>query len=161
MAIPLHLSLKDAGGADIRGSSAVAGREGSIEVLSLTHGMYTPTCGATGKLMAGRLHRPLTIEKEIDKASPVLYKAVAEGTPLSQAILRWCRINEAGREEEYFNMTMKNVRVVSVAPKVLNIKEQESMTRNHFEMVELRYEQITWTYRDGNLMFKDEWNERW
>jgi type VI secretion system secreted protein Hcp len=111
--------------------------------------------------MAGRLHRPLTIEKEIDKASPVLYKAVAEGTPLSQAILRWCRINEAGREEEYFNMTMKNVRVVSVAPKVLNIKEQESMTRNHFEMVELRYEQITWTYRDGNLMFKDEWNERW
>ena len=161
MAIPLHLSLKDVDGADIRGSSAVAGREGSTEVLSLTHGVYTPACGATGKLMAGRSHRPLTIEKEIDKASPILYKAVAQGMPLSQAILRWYRINEAGREEEYFNMTMKNVRVVSVAPKVLNIKEQESMTRNHFEMVELRYEQITWTYRDGNLMFKDEWNERW
>jgi hypothetical protein len=43
MAIPLHLWLKDDGGADIRGSSEVVGREGSIEVLSLTHGIHTPT----------------------------------------------------------------------------------------------------------------------
>ena len=73
MAIPLHLWLTDQDGSDIRGSSAVSGREGNIEVLSLTHGVYTPACGVTGGLMGGRLHRPLTIEKEIDRTSPILY----------------------------------------------------------------------------------------
>ena len=31
----------------------------------------------TGRLMSGRVHRPLTIEKEIDRASPLLYMAIA------------------------------------------------------------------------------------
>lgn len=35
MAIPAYLWLKDDGGADIRGSVDVAGREGSIEILGL------------------------------------------------------------------------------------------------------------------------------
>lgn len=69
MAIPLHLWLKDDGGADIRGSSEVLGREGSIEVLSLTHGIHTPSDSHTGMLMGARSHHPMTIEKEIDRAS--------------------------------------------------------------------------------------------
>jgi type VI secretion system secreted protein Hcp len=79
MAIPLHLWLKDDGGADIQGSSEVFGREGSIEVLSLSHGIHTPTDNYTGKLMGARSHRPLTIEKEIDRASALLYRAIARG----------------------------------------------------------------------------------
>jgi type VI secretion system secreted protein Hcp len=55
---------------------------------------------------------------------------------------------------------MRNVKVVSISPRVLNIKEHASATRNHFEQVEFRYEQITWSYLDGNLIFKDAWNER-
>jgi type VI secretion system secreted protein Hcp len=39
MAVPLHLWLKDESGANMRGSSEVLGREGSIEVLSLTHSL--------------------------------------------------------------------------------------------------------------------------
>jgi len=31
---------------------------------------------------------------------------------------------------------------------------------NHLEEVELRYETITWSYKDGNIIHKDTWNER-
>lgn len=159
MAIPLHLWLKDDGGADIRGSSLVAGREGSVEVLSFTHGMSSPADANTGRLMGGRMHRPVVIEKEIDRSSPLLYMTLARGMTLQSAEIKWYRVNEAGREEEYFNMLMRNVKVVSVSPHVLNIKDQASMTRNHFEQVEFRYEEITWSYLDGNIKFKDAWNE--
>ncbi|HEY1997291.1 type VI secretion system tube protein TssD [Paraburkholderia sp.] len=158
MAIPLHLWLTDQDGTLIRGSSAVIGREGSIEILSLAHGMHAPADRHTGKLMGGRSHRPLTIEKEIDKASPVLYRVLARGMTLQSAELKWYRINEGGWEEEYFNMLMRNVKVVSVSPRVPNIKEQINAHRNHFEVVELAYEEIQWSYLDGNLIFKDAWN---
>ncbi|MBN3763880.1 type VI secretion system tube protein TssD [Burkholderia sp. Ac-20365] len=158
MAIPLHLWLKDESGAEIRGSSQVAEREGSIEVLSLTHGIHADTDHSTGKLMGGRSHRPLTIEKELDRSSPLLYMAIARGTTLQSAELKWYRINDSGREEEYFNILLRHVKIVSVTPKVLNIKEQASVHRNHFEVVEFRYGEITWCYLDGNLKFKDAWN---
>jgi len=161
MAIPLHLWLKDDGGADILGSSTVAGREGSIEVLSFTHGLHSPTASNTGKLSGGRIHRPLTIEKEIDRSSPYLYRAVATGMTLQQAVIRWYRINEAGREVEYFTTTMKNVKVAAVSPVVPNIKNRDKQTINHNETVDFRYEEIAWSYVDGNICFKDRWSESW
>ncbi|HTH61614.1 MAG TPA: type VI secretion system tube protein TssD [Paraburkholderia sp.] len=158
MAVPLHLWLKDEGGADIRGSSSVSGREGSIEVLSLTHGVHSPTDYTTGKLTGSRSHRPLTIEKEIDRSSALLYRAVVYGVTLQSAELRFYRTNDAGKEEAYFTMLMKSVKVTGVSPKVLNIKEVQSQHRNHFEIVEFRYEEIAWAYADGNLIFKDAWS---
>lgn len=158
MAVPLRLWLKDEGGADLRGASEVSGREGSIEVLSLTHGIHSLTDGHTGKLMGARHHRPLTIEKEIDRSSALLYRAVACGLTLQSGELRFYRINESGREEAYFSMLLKNVKVVGVSPRGPNIKAAVSVHRNHFEVVELMYEEVTWTYADGNMMFKDAWN---
>ncbi|MCG5071920.1 Hcp family type VI secretion system effector [Paraburkholderia tagetis] len=158
MAVPLHLWLKDEGGADIRGSSEVIGREGSIEVLSLSHGVHTPTDGSTGKLMGTRIHRPLTIEKEVDRSSALLYRAVACGSTLQSGELSFYRTNDAGIEQAYFTIYMKNVKVVGISPRVLNIKEAPSQHRNHFEIIELRYEEITWRYADGNVTFKDAWN---
>lgn len=158
MAVPLHLWLKDESGTDIRGSSEVLGREGSIEVLSLSHGLHTPTDGNTGKLVGTRTHRPLTLEKEIDRSSALLYRAVACGVTLQSGEIRFYRATEAGREEVYFTIFMKNVKVVGVSPRVPNIKEVASQHRNHFEVVEFRYEEITWTYADGNMIFKDAWN---
>jgi type VI secretion system secreted protein Hcp len=66
--------------------------------------------------------------------------------------------SDAGREEEYFNMLMGGVKVTAVTPKVLNIKEQVFAHRNHFEIVELHYEEITWSYLDGSLKFRDAWS---
>lgn len=50
MAIPAYLWLKDDGGADIKGAVDVQDREGSIEVISFTHGLNIPTDNQTGKL---------------------------------------------------------------------------------------------------------------
>ncbi|TKU04922.1 type VI secretion system tube protein Hcp, partial [Citrobacter sp. wls831] len=49
MAVPVHLFLKDDGGAMIRGGSDVQGREGSIELRGLTHNLSIPTDGAVNR----------------------------------------------------------------------------------------------------------------
>lgn len=108
--------------------------------------------------MGARSHSPITIEKEIDKSSTQLYRAIAQGLTLRSAELKFYRTNDAGKEETYFSMLMKNVKISGVSPKVLNIKEYSGQHRNHFEIVEFRYEEITWSHADGNMMFKDGWN---
>ena len=158
MAIPLHLWLTDQGGAPIRGSSQVHGREESIETLSFTHGLISKTDGVTGKLAGTRVHWPVTIEKEIDRSSPLLYLALARGQTLISAEIKWYRIDDAGREAEYFNILMRNVKVVAITPRVPNIKEQPSQIHNHIEQIQFRYEEITWSYLDGNLQFRDAWS---
>jgi type VI secretion system secreted protein Hcp len=157
--IPLHLWLKDSSGSDIRGSSQVDGRQGSIEVLSFTHGMISPADGATGKLLGNRMHWPVMVEKEIDRSSPLLYMTLARGQTLKSAEIKWYRIDHSGREVEYFNTMMRNVKIVAVTPRVSNIKEESCQAHNHLEQIELRYEEITWTYLDGNLQYRDAWSD--
>ena len=158
MAIPAYLWLKDDGGAAIKGSVDVYKREGSIEVLSFMHGLSIPSDNQNGKLTGTRIHSEMEFEKEFDSSSPYLYKAVATGQTLESAEIKWYRINDAGQEEEYFNMLLEKVKVVSINPIIHNIKVVQNM--NHLESVTLRYEKITWKYCDGNVQFSDSWKIR-
>lgn len=160
MAIPAYLWLKDDGGALIRGSADVAGREGSIEILGLNHGISLTTDNATGKPTSTREHFPYSFDKEIDASSPYLYKAVTCGQKLRSAEVKFYRINDAGWEEEYFSVLMEGVTVISVGPLMYDVKTQYGERRNHLEIVELVYEKITWRYVDGNIIHSDSWNAR-
>lgn len=159
MAIPAYMWIKDDGDADIKGSVTVQGREGSVEVLEFDHGVNIPTDGNTGKLTGTRIHTPMTFVKEFDAASPYLYKAVTSGQSLKGIEIRWYKIDDAGVEKEYFNMQLANVKVVSVKPRMFNIKDPQKEHYNHLEEVQLRYEKITWAYKDGNIIHSDSWVE--
>lgn len=158
MAVPVHLFLKDDGGAVIRGGSDVEGREGSIELRDLIHNLCIPTDGATGKLTGTRKHSAFSLTKAIDSASPYLYKAVATGQTLQSAEFKFYHINDAGQEVEYFNIKMERVKVISITPVMHDTRDCPGT--GHMENVQLRYEKITWLYKDGNIQYTDAWNER-
>ena len=160
MAIPAYMWIKDDGGADIKGSVTVQGREGSVEVVALDHSVSIPTDSNTGKLTGTRIHTPIAFTKETDSSTPYLYKAVTSGQTLKSIEVKWYKIDDAGREVEYFNTKLENVKVVAVKPKMHDIKNPAFEKHNHLEDVELRYEKITWAYKDGNIIHADSWNDR-
>lgn len=65
-----------------------------------------------------------------------------------------------GREQEYFNIFMEGVIIVSISPSMHSCKDPALIHENHKEAIELRYEKITWKYCDGNIIFTDSWNQR-
>lgn len=160
MPIPAYLWLKGEGGGTIRGSVDITGREGSIEIHGLHHGIPLPTDNATGKATAPRDHAPFLFSKEIDASSPYLYKSVTTGQKLQSAEVKFYRINDAGREVEYFIVLMEGVRIATVGQMMFDINSSYGEKRNHLEMIELVYEKITWRYVDGNIIHSDSWNER-
>lgn len=160
MAIPAYLWLKDDGGTPVKGSVDMPGREGSIEIIGLNHGVTFLTDDATGKLTARREHSPFTFDKEIDASTPYLYKAATTGQKFTSAEVKYYRINDAGQEVEYFSTLMEGVHVICVGPVMYNVKSPYGEQRNHLDIVDLVYEKITWRYLDGNIMHSDRWNDR-
>ncbi|WP_339499633.1 Hcp family type VI secretion system effector [Pseudomonas silesiensis] len=160
MAIPVYLWLKDDGGADIKGSVNVQKREGSIEVLALDHEVAIPTDDNSGKLTGTRVHSPFLFTKEIDASSVYLLKAVTMGQTFKSAEFKWYRIDDNGHEVENYSTLLESVKVVNVASKMHDIKDPTKEKHNHLEEVELRYEKITWTFKDGNIKHSDSWSER-
>jgi type VI secretion system secreted protein Hcp len=159
MAIPAYAWFKDDGGADIKGSVDIEGRQGSVEIVEFDHQVRIPTDANTGKLTGTRVHEPMTLVKQVDSSSPYLYKAVTSGQTLQSVEIKWYMINPAGQEVEYFNHKLDKVKVISVKPVMHNIKEPSKEKYNHLEEVEMRYEKVTWTYKDGNIIHADSWNE--
>jgi hypothetical protein len=79
------------------------------------------------------------------------------GQSLVSTEIKWYRINYSGQEEEYFNMLLEGVRIVSISPAMATGDNPNEIP---METVELRYEKITWKHNDGNIIFSDAWNER-
>lgn len=156
MSNPAYLWLTDENGSPIVGGSLVSGRVGSIELKSVSHHMSIPTDENTGRLTGTRVHSPFSLQKEFDKTTPVLYRALSEGVTLKSAIIKMYRITDAGVETEYFNIILDNVKVTAITPELY----PSGQTGTHLESIQLRYEAVTWKYCDGNIIYKDSWNVR-
>lgn len=160
MAIPGYLWLHDNQGQAIPGNVNIKGREKSIEILSCQHRVHLPTDDDTGSAMSTRKHEPFGILKTFCSASPILYKACCDGKTLQSAKIQWYRINPNGSEEAYFRHTLLNVKVVSIGPKIPNVKEKQFDKLGHLESVQLRYETIKWEYLEGNIVTQDTWTDK-
>ena len=156
MSHPAYLWLTDENGSPMIGSSLVAGRIGAIEIKSLTHNINIPAESNTGRLTGTRVHAPVMFQKEFDRVTPFLYKALSTGATLKSAIIKMYTITDAGMEKEYFNIILDNVKLTSITPDLY----PGASTGMHLETVLLRYEKITWKHCDGNIIYSDEWNHR-
>lgn len=155
MSTPAHLWLENENGSPIVGGCIMPLRLGSIELKSFSHGVTIPVDSSWGKLTGTRVHRPVTIVKEFDQTTPLLYRAVCEGRTMKKATIRMYRILESGIEAEYFNIILENVKFTTIAP----FLSPNGMSSTHLETLELRYEAITWKYTDGNIIYRDSWND--
>lgn len=156
MSTPAHVWFEDENGSPIVGACLMPMRLGSIELKSFSHGVSIPVDPQWGKLTGMRVHSPIVIVKEFDQTTPLLYRAVCEGRPLKKATIKMYRILDAGIEVEYFNIILENIKLTAISPYL----SPTGMSSTHLETLELRYEAITWKYTDGNVIYRDSWNDR-
>ncbi|WP_314138252.1 type VI secretion system tube protein TssD [Buttiauxella noackiae] len=156
MSNPAYLWLTDENGSPMVGGSLVVGRLGAIEMKSLTHNVNIPTDHNTGRLTGTRIHAPIQFQKEFDRVTPLLYRALTRGDILKSGTIKMYNINEAGMEREYFNIILENVKITSITPDLY----PGASTGTHLETVLVHYEKITWKYCDGNIIYTDQWNSR-
>ena len=74
MPMPGYLTLTGQTQGKIDGSCTIQGHENTILVQAVDHTIEIPKSIQTGLPTGKRIHGPLTITKEIDKASPKLFQ---------------------------------------------------------------------------------------
>ncbi|WP_436883534.1 Hcp family type VI secretion system effector [Enterobacter asburiae] len=156
MSNPAYLFLIDNNGTPMVGDCLIPSRLGAIELRRFTHNIFLPVDGVTGKLTSTRVHNAISMQKEYDRLSPMLYRALCECETLKLATIKMYSAIDSGMEEEYFNIILENVKIVSITPDSF----PDSGYGTHLENIQVRYESITWKHCAGNIIYKDSWNSR-
>ncbi|MBN1636432.1 MAG: Hcp family type VI secretion system effector [Deltaproteobacteria bacterium] len=158
MAMVAHMELTGKNQGKIEGSCEMERREGTILVYEMSHDIHIPRDPHTGLASGKRIHGPLTILKEYDKASPKLYQALCTGEHMSEVIIKWYRIDDTGVEEHYFTHTLEDAIVVEMKPYMPIAFLKENEPYRHMEQVSFTYKKIKWTWEPDGIESEDSWN---
>lgn len=126
-------------------------RGAAIRVLDVRHTVLSPRDAATGQASGKRRHAPITVVKDVDRATPQLLQAWARNDVLTTWRLDIFRADQIGRRARAYSIELRRASVVEVA---LMTPETPGFPQ---EAVAFTYERIQWTWHDGNVEAQDDW----
>jgi len=161
MAQTVHLFLK-VNGEDVQGESSQVseGRENSIECTYFESEAMTAREVQSGLATGRRQHKPLVIRKAIDKASPLIAKALTKNSKL-EGEFKFYRPNPSGdgTTQQFFTVKITNGRVA--VQKLTNewTRPGDAHASPPQEEVHFVFQDITWTFVDGGIEHQDSWQQ--
>jgi type VI secretion system secreted protein Hcp len=135
------------------------GPNGTIETLAFQHEIVSPRDAASGLPTGRRQHKPLTIVKPIDKATPLLHKLLTQNEN-AQVVIDFFRKNpQTGVQEKYYTITLTDATVSSIRDWKPNTRDLSADRAGDLQEVSFTYRRITWTYKTGGVTHQDDWSE--
>jgi type VI secretion system secreted protein Hcp len=138
----------------IQGPVNLRGREGSIWVYSYNNEIISPRDPESGLPSGIRGHKSVVITKEIDKASPLLWKAFVKNETLTTWELRFW---EASTEKQIYTISLTNATIASIREIMTGNEGPSSAKRSLYEEISFTYEKITWMWIEGGVAADDDW----
>lgn len=155
--MPAHMELEGKNQGKIEGSCEMQGREGTILIYAMKHHIHIPRDTHSGLPTGKRVHNPLAVVKEYDKASPKLYQALCTGEQFSNVTIKWYRIDPTGKEEHYFTTKLEDAIIVDMKPYMPETFLAPNEPYKHMEEVSFTYSKIIWTWEPDGIEAQDEW----
>lgn len=131
-----------------------SGHENQILVQSFHYGMQVP------QGHQHRVHRPLIITKIIDKSSPLLSIALANGERLKKCSLALYRTVSEGKQEHYYSIDLEDAVIVNIENYSPHCQDPQNAYLTHLETLHLAYRRITWTHEACGTMGSDDWRSQ-
>ncbi len=133
----------------IKGSVTTKGFEGTMEIYSYTHSIVSPRDAASGLPTGKRQHKPITITKPIDKATPLLYNSLVTNENIKDWKLQFYRISPTGTLENFYTIQLTNAAIASIT--------DSGSAYGTTQTISFTYQKITWTWTDGGITAQDDW----
>lgn len=160
MAETVHLFLK-ANGKDVKGESTQLslGRADSIECIIYEQGVETAREAATNMMTGRRQYKPLRIVKRVDKASPLLMKALTNNEKIDGKFM-FFRPNPSGdgTTEQFYTVEIKEGNIASIKDHVQNTLDTNAVNMPPLEEVTFVFRTIKWTFMNGGVTHEDSWS---
>jgi type VI secretion system secreted protein Hcp len=157
MAETVHLFLK-ANGTDIEGESSQTslGREGSIECLSYEQGVATAREAGSGLATGRRQYQPLVVRKRLDRASPLLLKALTENQVI-EGTFRFYRPDPSGdgTTQHFYTVVITQARITGVRQLLPDVLGPDTADDPPQEELSFAVGSIEWTYEPDGITHQD------
>ncbi len=157
MALNAYLALEGESQGDINGSVTQAGREDTIMVIGVNHEVISPRDRLSGQPTGKRQHAPLTVTKEVDKSTPLLYNALVNSERMKVFRLEFWQPSKTGKEVQHYTVELMGATISGIQFEMLNNKYPENMQHKEREHVSFCYQRIIWTWMDGGITAEDDW----
>lgn len=152
--------LLKANGSDIQGEGTSNAPSGNnfINGLGFDHEVFLITDPTTGQATGRRQHKPIRIVKPIDKATPLLYKAMVQNQVISGEFRFWrAHPSGDGSQQQYYKVAITNGRIAGIRNWKTNTRDLSADRAGDLEEVSIVYQSITWTWTDGGIEHTDTW----
>jgi type VI secretion system secreted protein Hcp len=157
MALNAYLRLKGEKTGEVKGSVTQKGRENSMMIIATSHEVVSPRDAASGLPTGKRQHKPFTITKEIDKATPLLYGILTNNENIPEWKLEYWQPSPSGQEVQHYTVKLTNASIGGVRFEMLNNRYPENMKQKEREHISFCYQKIEWTWMDGGISAEDDW----
>lgn len=157
MALNAYLALTSAQQGQIIGGSTQAGREDMIVVHEVQHQIRSSRDAASGLATGKRQHKPITITKELDKSSPLLYNILCNNENITEFRLQFWSPSRSGQEVHHFTIELEDATIAGIRFIMPDNRDPELMRLKEYEQISFMYRKITWTYEDGGITAADDW----
>ena len=162
MALTAYLKLKGQKSGEIKGSVTQKGRENKIMVFEFSHEIISPRDAASGLPTGKRMHKPLKITCEIDKATPIMYQVLTTNENITEWELQfWTPQLRAtagvGTEVQHYSIKLTNANISHIhAHSAFN---KDPLLMKYPDMIDyyFKYQKIEWTWTDGGITAGDDW----
>ena len=144
---PFRMVVTGQSTGDIQGE----GPEGSIEGLAYQHEIVSPRDAASGLPTGRRQHKPFTIVKPIDKATPLLHKLLTTNENSQVTLIFYRRSPQTGAQEQYYTITLTNASVVSIRDWKPNTRDLSADRAGDLQEISVTSQQIPWTNTTGGV----------
>lgn len=119
--------------------------DGTIEVVGIEQ-QVTAAVSASG-VAGGRATMALLVTKKIDRATPGLFLAVAQGRPVPVIRITWTRIDPTTNREEFsHSITLHQVMITQVSQRPADRQNPESRQMDEYEDIRISARIVEWDY---------------
>lgn len=143
--------------ADSVGNVYVEGHEDEILVQEIKHEVSTPTDPQSGQPTGQRVHKPLTFTSTLNKATPLMYRALVTGEMLPEVKINWYRTSVEGKQEHFFTTKLEDATIVNINTVLPHAQDKENENYTQLIEVSLAYRKITWAHDVANTEGSDDW----
>ena len=150
---------KSAFTADSVGNIYQEGHEDQILVQEIEHQVYTPTDPQSGQPAGQRVHGAFTFTSALNKATPLLYQALASGEMLPEVEVKWYRTSTEGLQEHFFTTQLEDATIVTINTVLPHAQDAAMAGYTQIVKVALAYRKITWTHAIAGTEASDDWRK--
>lgn len=141
----------------VEGSVTQAGREGTMEVYGWEHEIVAPRDLASGLPTGKRQHKPFTVCKPMDQATPLLFAILTQNENITTWKIDGYRPERTGHEKNFYTIELVNASICGIRYEGPNNRHEKNMRITELEYVSFCYQKIITTFNDPTKTAEDDW----